>query len=178
MASSFCSRSSAAAFAVALLILVGTFVRDNMPRAEDLKWLAGAGGLFGGKEAPSHRFNAGEKVVFWGGVMGLGLTVIGSGLVLDMLVPGLAYLRGDMQLAHMIHGVASLLMVTMFIAHIYLGTIGMKGAFKGMRTGYVDEAWGREHHELWYDDIKAGKIAAQRTVEKPPTTLVVAGPNA
>jgi formate dehydrogenase subunit gamma len=44
-----------------------------------------------------------------------------------------------------------------------MGTVGMQGAFKAMKTGYVDETWAKEHHEIWYDDIKAGKIPAQRT---------------
>jgi formate dehydrogenase subunit gamma len=156
-------------FAVALVVLIVAYVRDNLPRAEDLKWLAKGGGMFGGHEVPSHRFNAGEKFIFWGGVFLLGLTVVGSGLVLDKLVPGLAYMRGDMQIAHMIHGAASVLMMALFCGHIYLGTIGMKGAYQGMRTGYVDEAWAKEHHELWYDDIKAGKIPAQRSREAPPS---------
>ena len=90
-------------FAVSLLVVFVTFVRDNLPRAGDLAWLAKGGGLLGAQEVPSHRFNAGEKIVFWGGVFLLGLIVVGSGLVLDQLVPGLAYLRGDMQIAHMIH---------------------------------------------------------------------------
>jgi len=154
-------------FTVALLIFIVTYLRDNIPRPQDLKWLANGGGLFGGQEVPSHRFNAGEKIVFWGGVIVLGLIVAGSGFVLDKVVPGMAYLRGDMQVANMIHAVASVLMMAMFCGHIYLGTIGMKGAYQGMRTGYVDEAWAREHHELWYDDIKAGRIPAQRTPLAP-----------
>ena len=154
-------------FTVALLIFIVTYLRDNLPRAGDLKWLAKGGGMLGGQEIPSHRFNAGEKIVFWGGVIVLGLIVAGSGFVLDKVVPGMAYLRGDMQVANMIHAVASVLMMAMFCGHIYLGTIGMKGAYQGMRTGYVDEAWAREHHELWYDDIKAGRIPAQRTPLAP-----------
>jgi len=55
------------------------------------------------------------------------------------------------------------LMMSMFTLHIYLGTIGMRGAYKAMRTGWVDEAWAREHHEYWYEDIVAGKIPAQRS---------------
>ena len=142
-----------------------TFLRDNWPSREDLTWLLRAGGLFGDHEVPSHRFNGGEKIVFWGGVLGLGVVVVVSGLVLDMVIPGLDYLRGDMQIAHMVHGVATILMMAMFAGHIYMGTIGMKGAYSAMRTGYVDEAWAKEHHELWYDDIKAGKIPAQRSTE-------------
>ena len=161
-------------FAVSLLIVFFTFLKDNLPSKDDLGWLLRGGGMFGGHEVPSHRFNAGEKIVFWGGVLLLGAVVVGSGLVLDQLIPGLAYLRGDMQVAHMIHAVAALLMMAMFAGHIYLGTVGMKGAYQGMRTGYVDEAWAHEHHALWADDIKAGKIPAQRSAEAAPATLATA----
>jgi formate dehydrogenase subunit gamma len=159
-------------FAVSLVIIFVTFLRDNLPSRGDLVWLLKGGGLLSGKEVPSHRFNAGEKLVFWGGVFFLGIVVVGSGLVLDKLLPGLLYLRDTMQIAHMIHAAASVLMLAMFIGHIYIGTIGMQGAYQGMRTGYVDETWAREHHEIWYDDIKAGKIPAQRTQAAPPTQTV------
>lgn len=154
-------------FAVSLLVVFVTFVRDNFPSKDDLNWLAKGGGLFSGEHVPSHRFNAGEKVIFWAGVFALGIVVVGSGLVLNKLIPGMAYTRGDMQIALMIHGVTTVLMMAMFLGHIYLGTIGMKGAYKAMRTGYVDETWAREHHELWANDIAAGKIPAQRSADGP-----------
>ncbi len=152
-------------FAVSLIIVFVTFIKDNMPSKEDITWLLKGGGMFSGQEVPSHRFNAGEKVVFWFGVLGLGVIVVASGLVLDKLIPGLIYERGTMQIANMIHGVATVLMMAMFMGHIYMGTIGMQGAYSAMRTGYVDETWAKEHHELWYNDIKAGKIPAQRSPE-------------
>lgn len=161
-------------FAVSLIVVFLTFVRDNLPNRHDLNWLAKGGGLLGDHEIPSERFNAGEKIVFWGGVFLLGFIVVASGLVLDKLVPGLAYLRSDMQIASMVHGVATVLMMVLFAGHIYMGSIGMKGAYAGMKTGYVDEAWAREHHELWYDDIKAGKIPAQRSGQQPPAKGVAA----
>jgi len=157
-------------FVVSLVIVVLTFIRDNLPRRGDLRWLLRGGGLFGGREPPSHRFNAGEKGIFWIGNLLLGAIVIASGLVLDKLVPNVDYLRGTMQLAHMVHAVAAVLMMAMLLFHIYLGTIGMRGAYRGMREGYVDETWAREHHAYWYEDIEAGKIPAQRS--KPPVTLV------
>jgi formate dehydrogenase subunit gamma len=150
-------------FAVSLVIVFVTFVRDNLPRKGDLNWLLKGGGLLGGAEVPSHRFNAGEKLVFWGGVFALGLVVVGSGLVLDQLVPGLGDTRGQMQVAHMVHAVATVLMMAMFLGHIYIGSIGMKDGARSMRTGHVDEAWAREHHEEWFNDIQAGKIPAQRS---------------
>ncbi len=162
-------------FAVSLVIVFLTFLRDNLPRAEDLTWLLKGGGLLSSQEVPSHRFNAGEKLVFWGGVFFLGLIVVASGLVLDKLVPGLVYERSTMQISHMVHATATFLMIAMFIGHIYMGTIGMRGAYSAMRHGYVDETWAKEHHELWYNDIQAGKIPVQRTepvapAAKPATT--------
>ena len=150
-------------FAVSLLVVFFTFLRDNLPSKGDWTWLRRGGGMLGGEEVPSHRFNAGEKLVFWGGVFALGLVVIGSGLVLDLLVPGWGDTRGQMQVAHMVHAVAAVLMMAMFLGHIYIGTVGMKGSFSAMRTGYVDEAWAQAHHEWWYDDVKAGKIPVQRS---------------
>jgi len=161
-------------FAVSVVIVFITFVKDNMPRAEDAIWLKKGGGLLSGQEVASHRFNAGEKVIFWFGVFGLGAFVVASGLVLDKLIPGLQYARGDMQIAHMIHAAAALLMMCMFLGHIYLGTVGMKGAYRAMRHGYVDEAWAHEHHALWADDVRAGKIAAQRSSAQPPAGMQAA----
>ena len=159
-------------FAVSLVVVIITFVRDNIPTGADVKWVLKGGGLLSDHEIPSHRFNGAEKLLFWFGVFAVGLVVVGSGLVLDKLIPGLAYLRGDMQIAHMIHAIAAVVMMAMFLGHIYIGSIGMKGALDGMRTGYVDEGWAKEHHELWYDDIRAGKIPAQRST--PPGGTVAA----
>jgi formate dehydrogenase subunit gamma len=150
-------------FAVSLVVVIVTFVRDNIPNKSDIEWIKRLGGLLGDHEVPSHRFNAGEKVIFWGGVFFLGLIVIASGLLLDQVVPAVDNTRQQMQLAHMVHGIATALMMAMFLGHIYLGTIGMKGAWTGVSTGYVDESWAKEHHELWYDDVKAGVIPAHRS---------------
>jgi formate dehydrogenase subunit gamma len=156
-------------FAVSLVVVFATFVKDNFPQKGDGAWLAKGGGMFGGAEVPSHRFNAGEKGIFWGGVFLLGLTVVVSGLFLDKLLPGFVFTRGEMQVAHMVHAAATMLMMAAFLGHIYMGTLGMHGAFTAMRTGYVDEAWAREHHGYWAEDVRAGKIPAQRST--PPGAL-------
>ena len=155
-------------FAVSLVIVLLTFVKDNIATAWDIKWLKKGGGLLGGEEVPSHRFNTLEKGMFWFVILVPGLLVVGSGLILDKLLPGLDYLRGDMQIAHMIHAAAGVLMMAGLLGHIYMGTVGTRGAFKAMKTGYVNEGWAREHHALWLDDVKAGKIPAQRSQNAPP----------
>lgn len=155
-------------FAVSLVIVILTFIKDNLPRKGDLHWLMKGGGLLSEHEVPSHRFNAAEKLLFWAGVLVLGLIVVVSGLVLNLLIPGWGVTRQEMQVAHMVHAVAAVLMMAMFLGHIYIGTVGMKGAYGAMRTGYVDEGWAKEHHEYWYEDIKAGKIPAQRSGKPLP----------
>ena len=155
-------------FAVSLIIVIATFIKDNFPQRGDADWLLKGGGMFGGQEVPSHRFNAGEKGLFWVGVFVLGLTVVASGLFLDKLLPGFVFTRGQMQIAHMVHAAGAMLMMTAFLGHIFMGTLGMKGAFSAMRTGYVDEAWAREHHAYWAEDIRAGKIPAQRSAQVAP----------
>ncbi len=150
-------------FAVSLLIVVVIFVKDNIASLADFVWLSKAGGMLGEHEVPSHRFNAGEKGIFWWGVTIPGLVMVGSGLVLDKLIPGFGDVRSDMQIAQMIHAVAAFWMMALILGHIYMGTVGTRGAFKAMKTGYVNDGWAKEHHDLWYDDIQAGKIPAQRS---------------
>ncbi|PKO68909.1 MAG: formate dehydrogenase subunit gamma [Betaproteobacteria bacterium HGW-Betaproteobacteria-16] len=150
-------------FVVSLIVVFLVFVRDNLPGKGDLTWLLKGGGLLGKEEVPSHRFNAGEKLLFWAGVFLFGALVAGSGVFLDKIVPAVEYTRANMQVAHMIHASAAVLMMALFMGHIYMGTLGMRGAYSAMKTGYVDETWAKEHHEYWYDDIKAGKIPAQRS---------------
>ncbi len=148
-------------FFVSCLLLFMTFVRDNIPKAIDWQWVKSAGGLFNGQHVPSERFNAGEKIWFWGGVMLLGLVVGISGLILNF--PNFGQTRSTMQLANLVHLGGSIIFMIGAIGHIYMGTLGVAGAYQAMRTGRVDETWAKEHHEIWYQDIKAGKIPAERS---------------
>ncbi len=149
-------------FSLAIIVTFVLFVRDNFPRKEDLTWVKRFGGLFTkGAHVPSGRFNAGEKAWFWGGLTLLGLIMTVTGFILDF--PNFQQTRGQMQLAWTWHAIAAVLFICGAMGHIYIGTLGMEGAYKAMRTGRVDEAWAKEHHEYWYDDVKAGRIPAQRS---------------
>ncbi len=50
--------------------------------------------------------------------------------------------------------------MAMIFAHIYLGTIGMEGAFDAMGTGEVELQWAREHHSLWVQEVGTKQAAA------------------
>ncbi|HQU48540.1 MAG TPA: formate dehydrogenase subunit gamma [Casimicrobiaceae bacterium] len=145
-------------FVVCTILMFVTYVRDNFPQKGDGAWLAKLGGFFSGEHVPSHKFNAGEKLWFWLGVDALGVVVGVSGLILDF--PNFNQTRATMQVANIVHLVGATLFIAVGLGHIYLGTIGLAGAYDGMRTGYVDETWAKEHHEYWYHDVKSGREPA------------------
>jgi formate dehydrogenase subunit gamma len=150
-------------FTVSIIVFFVIYVKDNLPHATDIKWIKRLGGAVGKDHVSAGRFNAGEKLWFWGGVVALGIVISSSGFVLDKIVPGIQYDRGLMQIANIVHLIAAMLVTAMSFAHIYIGTIGMEGAYQAMRTGYVDETWAKEHHDLWYEQIENGEIPRVRT---------------
>jgi formate dehydrogenase subunit gamma len=131
------------------------FIRDNGFGADDFRWFANIRGYFKGHEYPSGRFNAGEKLVFWFVLVIFSTTLVVTGLIL--VFPNFDQTRQTMQVANVIHMVAAYLAIALACVHIYLGTVGMEGAYRAMRDGYVDESWAEHHHKLWYDAVVGGK---------------------
>jgi formate dehydrogenase subunit gamma len=140
-------------FAISVVITFIVFVRDNVPKAIDFKWIVSAGGLFNDKHVPSEKFNAGEKIWFWMGLTLLGIVVSASGFVLDF--PNYGQTRATMQFANIVHLAGASVFMLAAIGHIYMGTLGVAGALDAMKTGQVDETWAKEHHEIWYEQARA-----------------------
>jgi formate dehydrogenase subunit gamma len=130
------------------------FVRDNGIGAEDIKWFLNIGGYFKGHEYASGKFNAGEKLVFWLVLVLFSTILVVTGLIL--VFPNFDQTRQTMQLSNIIHMVAAYLAIALAVVHIYLGTIGMSGAYRAMRDGYVDASWAEHHHARWYQQVVAG----------------------
>lgn len=139
-------------FVVLSLLMFFTFLRDNFFRRYDWTALKRGGGVLPGRHIPAGRFNVGEKIWFWGGVVFFGLLISASGLVLDFANFGQT--RYIMQWANYIHIVAAALYMAVTLGHIYMGTLGNVGAYRAMRDGTVDEQWAKEHHEFWYEEVK------------------------
>jgi formate dehydrogenase subunit gamma len=138
------------------VVMFFTFLRRNYFQRWDWQWFKQGGGLVSHKHIPAGFFNAGEKTWFWLGVTLLGLLMSITGLILDFV--NLGQTRYVLQMANYLHlGGATLYMVAA-IGHIYTGTIGTEGAYHAMRYGTVDEEWARQHHELWYDELKSGGL--------------------
>ena len=137
------------AFVVGLVLIVAIFIKDNIPDKTDIEWFRQGGGFIKSKHAPARRFNAGEKLVFWG-ALGAGILVSISGYLL--LFPFYVTNIAGMQVAQAVHAVIAVLFVALILGHIYIGTLGIEGAFEAMWTGEVDYNWAKEHHDLWLED--------------------------
>jgi formate dehydrogenase subunit gamma len=126
------------------------WIRDNIPEKIDVEWIKQGGGIIGDRHPPARRFNAGQKMVFWVVVLG-GLAMAVTGYILMFpFYGGLSI--GAMQWAQILHGVIGVLFVAAILAHIYIGTLGMEGAFEAMGSGEVDLNWAKEHHRLWVEE--------------------------
>ena len=144
-------------FVIGLVIIFVLWVRDNVPGRIDVQWLRQAGGFFGGGHPPAPRFNAGQKIVFWVvTITGAAMTVSGFYLLFPFYAAGIA----GMQIAEVVHGVLAMLFVAAMLAHIYIGTVGMEGAFGAMGSGEVDLNWAKEHHSLWVEEAQGRAATA------------------
>jgi formate dehydrogenase subunit gamma len=138
------------------LVMFFTFLRRNFFNKLDWQWFREGGGLVSHRHIRAGFFNGGEKAWFWLGVTLLGLVMSISGLILDFVTFGQT--RYVLQIANYFHlGGATFYMIAA-MGHIYIGTLGTPGAYDAMRYGTVDEAWARQHHEAWYEQVKGGGV--------------------
>ena len=139
-------------FTIGVVLIFLMWIAGNIPNKVDFDWMKRGGGIVGHDHPPANRFNAGQKAIYWIVVIG-GTTVAVTGY--ELMFP--FYISGieAMQLAQIVHSIVAVLFVAAMLAHIYIGTIGMEGAFEAMGVGTVDVNWAREHHSLWLEDQNA-----------------------
>lgn len=166
-------------FMAGIVLTFVIWIRDNIPDRYDLNWIASTGGMFmKGVHPPARKFNAGQKLIFWSVILGgASLSLSGLSLMFPFDLPLFAStnevvniiglgLRTDytpieeMQLAQNWHAIVALVMIVIIIAHIYIGSLGMEGAFWAMGTGLVDENWAKEHHSVWVAELAGTAEAA------------------
>lgn len=139
-------------FMVALILVFLLWVIHNVPSKIDLEWIKQGGGLLKkGVHPPARKFNFGQKIVFWAVIVG-GAAMSYTGFML--LFPADAGSAADWQFYQIIHALVAAGMSALILAHIYIGSVGMEGAFDAMANGEVDENWAKEHHSLWVEEVK------------------------
>jgi len=136
-------------FTIGVVLIFLMWVGGNIPNSGDVEWVKRGGGIVGDDHPPAYRFNAGQKMIYWIVVIGGG-TSAATGYLL--LFPFYAAGIEGMQIAQVIHAVVAMLFIAAMLGHIYIGTIGMEGAFEAMGEGSVDVNWAKEHHRLWLED--------------------------
>jgi formate dehydrogenase subunit gamma len=145
-------------FTLGVVLIFLMWIAWNLPSRDDITWLRKGGGLMGHEHVPAGHFNAGQKAIYWIVVLGGGL-MAASGYLL-MFPFSLTDVAG-MQTAAMVHGITAVLFVAIMIAHAYIGTIGMEGAFEAMGTGTVDLNWAKQHHSTWVEqEVAKGRGAS------------------
>jgi formate dehydrogenase subunit gamma len=135
-------------FTIGVVLIFLMWIAGNVPNKVDVDWVKRGGGIVGHDHPPAYRFNAGQKAIYW-------IVVIGGGLVAatgyELMFPFYLSDIEGMQLAQIVHSIVAMLFVAAMLAHIYIGTIGMEGAFEAMGSGTVDVNWAKEHHRLWLE---------------------------
>ncbi|MCP1335417.1 formate dehydrogenase subunit gamma [Futiania mangrovi] len=167
-------------FMLGLVMIFVLWVKDNIPGWTDVKWFLKGGGILGMGHPDSRRFNGGQKLIFWMVVLG-GASLSMSGVALmwpfefhffagtfdaingifgTSLPTALGPIQ-EQQLNAAWHAIVGLVMIVVIIAHIYIGSVGMEGAFDAMGSGQVDINWAKEHHNLWVEDmVRKGRADA------------------
>jgi formate dehydrogenase subunit gamma len=154
-------------FTLGVILITLMWIAGNIPNRVDVEWLKRGGGIVNNDHPPAYRFNAGQKLIYWIVVLG-GTAVAVSGYILMFPFAGQLTIQG-MQLAQVVHAIVGVLFVAAMLAHIYIGTIGMEGAFEAMGSGDVDVNWAKQHHRLWLEqEAKATESDAQRRAAATP----------
>ena len=148
----YCHHYLSFPFTLGVILIFLIWIGGNIPNKVDVEWLKRGGGIVGHDHPPAYRFNAGQKAIYWIVVLGGG-AVAATGYLL--MFPFYGTTVSGMQAAEVVHAVVAVLFVAAMLGHIYIGTIGMEGAFEAMGEGTVDVNWAKEHHRLWLEDEKA-----------------------
>ena len=180
-------------FIAGLVMIFVMWAVHNIPNRTDLTWLRQFGGIIGSAHPPAKKFNAGQKLIFWSVVVfGTSISLSGVSLLFPYELPlfaktfgflnttGLSELLGlgqlpvalapqeEMQLAQAWHAILAFVLMAIIIAHIYIGSVGMEGAYDAMGSGEVDEAWAKQHHSIWLQEMQDKQTEASEDSAATP----------
>jgi formate dehydrogenase subunit gamma len=153
-------------FTLGVILIFLMWIGGNIPNRVDVAWFKRGGGIVGHDHPPAYRFNGGQKMIYWIVVLG-GAAVAISGYVL--IFPFYGTDVHSMQTATMVHSIVAMLFIAAMLGHIYIGTIGMQGAFEAMGSGTVDVNWAKEHHSLWLQQEQA-RASSNQSKAHPSAT--------
>jgi formate dehydrogenase subunit gamma len=136
-------------FVLGVVLMFALWAKANVPKAIDIAWLKQGGGLVGKAHPAAGRFNAGQKLIFWGMIVGTVLIAVPGYM---LIFPFYVATIGGMETAEIVHSLGAIVFIAAIIWHIYIGSIGIEGGFDAMANGKVDLNWAKQHHRLWVEE--------------------------
>lgn len=131
------------------LVMAIRFAGLNMIEKRDVEWLKNVNKMVDGDDhdmPEQGKYNGGQKVLFWGLVIGMLMLSI-TGVLMWRAWLNLPV--GVVRVASVVHAVAAVWMIGLIILHVY-AAIWTRGTIRAMLYGTVTRAWAKQHHRGWY----------------------------
>lgn len=142
-------------FILGWAVMVLKWGSKQFPEKGDMAWFRALGGYINngkGKHPDAGFANAGEKLWFWAFTLFGGVLVF-SGLA--MMFPVLSgFDKGAMNWMLVLHMVGAGIVGVFAVVHIFMATLISEGGMEAMVTGYCDENWAKQHHNLWHKSLR------------------------
>ncbi len=149
-------------FIISVFPMLIMWVRWMLPTLDDVKWMMIVGGYLNKdkKPVPAGKFNAGQKLWFWVATLG-GVIMIATGAAmyfqdfrLDILVQyGISQID-FLRASAIIHNLLGLVVLALFLTHVYMSVFAIKGAIHSIITGYKEEEEVEILHSSFYKKLK------------------------
>ncbi len=134
---------------VFFLVMVIRFASLNLIEKRDIEWLKNVNKMVDGDDhdmPEQGKYNGGQKVLFWGLVVGMLLLLV-SGVLMWRAWLNLPV--DIVRIASVVHAIAAVWMIGLIIMHVY-AAIWTRGTIRAMLYGTVTRAWAKQHHRGWY----------------------------
>jgi len=134
------------------------FWKANLWKAEDGTWLARLRDVFTAHEErlpDVGKYNAGQKVVFWGMSILILVLIVSGVLSWDQYFSQYTTIE-QKQVAIVVHAVAAIAIICLWIVHLY-AAIWVRGTIGAMTRGQVTGGWAWRHHRKWLRELVTGK---------------------
>lgn len=143
---------------LALMFLFVRLVKYNLPEPQDRLWFANVKDVLKGRHIKSlqvGKYNAGQKLLFWG-IMSLITLLLISGVLIWRPYFAPFFTIPVIRVGALLHSLTGICLILLIIGHAYMG-FWVKGSIGGMVTGYVSRKWAKTHHDRWFKQIDSKK---------------------
>jgi formate dehydrogenase subunit gamma len=128
--------------------------RANLFTRTDIRWMMQVNDVVAGREEKLPevgKYNAGQKMIFWGMALLILLLVVTGVIIWDQYFLE-ATAISTKRIAILTHAVAAVAIICVFILHVY-AAIWTRGTLRAMTRGTVTGGWAFRHHRKWFKEL-------------------------